>query len=96
MLKTKRIRKLVSFLILYYLVEEFYPNEIGSWLGWSVEVSGISVGTLVQVLLEGIEDILYPTVDLNFQVFVQHKGIIQLGIEIACIGVFLSGLLHSV
>ena len=48
----------------------------------SVEVSGISVGTLVQILLEGIEDVLHPTIDLEFQVLVQDEGIVQLGIEI--------------
>ena len=67
-------------------IEQLNSNEISSRLGRSVEVTGVTVGTLVQISLEGIEDVLYPSIDLNLQVFVQYEGIVELGIEIEEIG----------
>ena len=69
-----------------FLVEQLNSNEIRSRLGRSVEVTRITVGTLVQILLEGIEDVLYTPIDLQLQMLVQHESIVQLGIEIEEIG----------
>ena len=63
-------------------IEQLDTNEISTWLGRPVEITGVSVSTLIQVLLEGIEDVLYTSVYLNFQMFVQYEGIVELGIEI--------------
>ena len=52
----------------------------------AIEVAGVAVGTLVEVLLEGIEEVLHATVQLELQVFAEHEGIVHLDIEIEEIG----------
>ena len=70
----------------FLLIKELDANEIGSWLSRTIEVTRVTVGSFIQVFLEGVEDVLYPAIYLNFEVFIQYEGIIQLGIEIEEIG----------
>ena len=63
-------------------IEQLDTNEVSTWLGRSIEIARVTIRTLVQVLLEGIEDVLYTSVYLKLQVFVQHEGVVNLRIEV--------------
>lgn len=63
-------------------VKQFDANKEGSRLGRSIKIARIPVSPFVQIFLKSIEYVLYSTIQLEFQVFVQHKIIVQLYIEI--------------
>ena len=52
----------------------------------AIEVAGVAVGTFVEVLLEGIEEVLHTTIQLELQVLAEHEGIVHLDVEIEEIG----------
>ena len=63
-------------------IEQLDTNEVSTGLSRSIEIARVTIRTLVQVLLEGIEDVLYTSVYLKLQVFAQHKGVVNLRIEV--------------
>ena len=67
---------------IFLLVENLESDEEGTGLCRSVEVTRVAEGTFIQVFLECIEDVVYPTVELQLHVATQYKGVVELGIEV--------------
>ena len=61
---------------------ELYSNKVCTRLCRTIKILGITIHTFIQILLEGIKDILHTSIDLQLQMVIQHKGVIQLQVEI--------------
>ena len=77
-------------------IKQLDSDEVSSWLGRSVEITGVTISTLVQILLEGIEEVLHAPIQLNLQMLVQYELIVQLHIEIEEIRSMLQLILHYI
>ena len=56
------------------LLESYLYSEVGtSWHQWAIDIARISVGTLVEVALEGVEDIFHATEEFNECVIIDKR-----------------------
>ena len=68
------------------LVHYLETNKKGSRLRRSVEITRIAEFPFIQVFLETVEDVLYTRVQLEFDMVVKHKGVVQLRLQIQLLG----------
>lgn len=65
-----------------FLISNLHPYEISSGLRRSIEIAGVTISSFIQVFLESIEYILHSAIQLQFDMVIQHKGIVQLHIQV--------------
>ena len=65
-----------------YLPAELYPREEAPRCGRAVDVPGIAVGALVEILLPGIQEVLDAGIQLEIDVAVKLEVIGNLEIQV--------------
>lgn len=65
-----------------YLPAELYPREEAPRCGWAVDVAGIAVRALVEILLPGIQEVLDAGIELEIDVAVKLEVIGNLEIQV--------------
>lgn len=65
-----------------YLPAELYSRKEASWRGRAVHIAGIAVGTLVEILLPGIQEVLNTGIELEIDMTVKFEVVGDLEIEV--------------
>ena len=65
-----------------YLPAELYPREEAPRCGRAVDVAGIAVRALVEILLPGIQEVLYAGIELEIDMTVKFEVVGDLEIEV--------------
>ena len=74
------------------LIHYFKADKERTRLCRSVKITGIAKLSLIQILLETVENVLHARIQLKLDMVVQHEGIVQLQIEVEEVG----RILHAV
>ena len=68
------------------LVRNLETDEIGAWRCGAVEVTRVTIATLVYVFLKSIEDVLHTSIQLQFDIIVNIECVIEFDVEIKEVG----------